>query len=312
MGTMWIVGKQWITSVNRTKCMIKLVLIHFKLRLSFLGWAVLEMKVLFCDNWWLWFQFCCVAGWAILEEFMQSCFYIKQSLFSMISAQNRNSVCPSGGSGGALWGHSVVTLCSIKWGWIQVLIRKQQDVNTSGTSNPLWVSGSPPGGASWIFRERGTGSSEATPGALSHPKCLWELPGPSCPNSMENHLEALVTVRQIVQGSQGRSAELPLNSCPWLCPWSCGWQDQEEERGLVSPWCPWFGDIQGCWGVIPILPVSPQWGYWPSWWNSAGAWNVIIAALWEVEWEISIPWPSECFANSNIWAVCLNWMKVLH
>ncbi|XP_038008812.1 rabphilin-3A [Motacilla alba alba] len=41
---MWIVGKQWITSENRTKCMIKLVLIHFKLRLSFLGRAVLEMK----------------------------------------------------------------------------------------------------------------------------------------------------------------------------------------------------------------------------------------------------------------------------
>lgn len=37
LGTMWIVGKQWITSVDRTKCMIKLVLIHFKLRLSFLG-----------------------------------------------------------------------------------------------------------------------------------------------------------------------------------------------------------------------------------------------------------------------------------
>lgn len=99
--------------------------------------------------------------------------------------------------GGALWGHSVVTLCSIKWGWIQVLIRKLQDVNTSGTSNPLWVSGSPPGG--FLGKEGcpgGTGSSEATPGALSHPKCLWELPGPSCPNSMENHLEALGIVRE--------------------------------------------------------------------------------------------------------------------
>lgn len=113
----------------------------------------------------------------------------------------------------------------------------------------------------------GTGSSRATPGALSHPKCLWELPGPSCPSSME----------------------LPWNSFPWLCP---GPAAQGVGLGVPPAPCPWF------WGhsvtsvvlrsdsrplpALPDLPVSLQWGYWPSWWGSAGVWNVIIAAVWEI------------------------------
>lgn len=36
MGTI-LDRKQWITSVNRISYMVKLVLIHFKLRLSFIG-----------------------------------------------------------------------------------------------------------------------------------------------------------------------------------------------------------------------------------------------------------------------------------
>lgn len=91
----------------------------------------------------------------------------------------------------------------------------------------------------------GTGSNEATPGALSHPRCLWELPGPSCPNSMENHLEAVVIVREtdlpdLPETPQGRSGELPLNSFPWLCPGAAaplGAVDGRTRR-TSGDWCP--------------------------------------------------------------------------
>lgn len=47
--------------------------------------------------------------WLILEGLMQSCFYVGQSFFSVISAQNRNSQCPSGAS--VAWEWFVRTLC---------------------------------------------------------------------------------------------------------------------------------------------------------------------------------------------------------
>lgn len=79
---------------------------------------------------------------------MQSCSYIKQSFFSVISAQNRNSQCPSGAS--VTWGFFVRTLCgdfmlnSMRLNQQNSGIKKLQDVKTSETSNPLLVSGSLP------------------------------------------------------------------------------------------------------------------------------------------------------------------------
>lgn len=119
-----------------------------------------------------------------------------------------------------------------------------QDVKPSETSNPLLVREpscpcageveaveEPPGflgkeGSQDSWWDR---SSKATLGALSHPKCLWELPGPSCPNAWKttwNHLsgrqslfqrlpkEDLVSFHVIPPPGSVLDQQLPLE--PWM------------------------------------------------------------------------------------------------
>lgn len=294
---MWIVGKQWITSVNRTKCMIKLVLIHFKLRLSFLGRAVLEMKVLFCDNWWLWFQFCCVAGWAILEEFMQSCFSIKVSFWWSLPRIEIPCVLQETSPGAGLWGHSVVTLCTINWDWssgIQVLIKKLQDVHTSETSNPLLVCC---GGASWIFREGGVS--------------WWH-------REQQGHTRGTVPPQVPLGAAWTFLSQFHGASMEFL-PLALSWTSSSRS----GAWCPprtlslILGTFCDFSGAEEWFPSSPSIA-WPSCVIAMGLLAFLVGLCWSLECNYcscvgdSIPWSSECFANSNIWAVCLNWMKVLH
>lgn len=171
------------------------------------------------------------------------------------------------------------------------------------------------GGASWIFRKalcwwgrrdpgipRGTGSSEATPGALSHPKVplgsAWTFLSQSHEESSGTTLSG--ETKPLPEAPQGRSGELPLIPpfgleflpVAWTSssPWSRGWQDPRSGAWcLPSTLSPVLGTLCDFSGVqerfppshrMPVQGTGPlEWGYWPSWWNSAGAWNVITAAL---------------------------------
>lgn len=138
----------------------------------------------------------------------------------------------------------------------------------------------------------GQGAARPHRGHCPTPKCLWELPGPSCPNAMENPLEPLVIVREtkplqslpkeglvsfIPSSGSGLDQQLPLE------PWMAG-PGPRMGPGVSPTPCPWFwGHSVTSVGLrndsYPHLPVSLEWGYWPSWWDSAGAWNVVNAAL---------------------------------
>lgn len=167
--------------------------------------------------------------------------------------------------------------------------------------NPVLVSGRKLWGASCIFRE----------GGMS----WWD-------REQQGHTRGTVPP-QVPLGAawtflpqfHGASMEfLPLAPAAPL-----GWQDHPQGMGLVSPQhlVPNFGDIlwlQWCWGVIPILSQHA----WPSCVIGMGLLAFLVELCWSLECNYCsfvgdcIPCSSECFANSSVWAVCLNWMKVLH
>lgn len=156
-----------------------------------------------------------------------------------------------------------------------------------------WGSGSC-GGAPWIFREGGipgflVGQGAARP-HRSQPKCLWELPGPPCPKAMENHLESLP-----------EEDVLSFHSIPFL-PLAVSWPSSSPRsrgragpgsrsgaRCLPSALCLVLGtfcDLSGAEERFShphtgCLSCLCRWDgvNLPSWWNSAGAWDVMNAAL---------------------------------
>lgn len=122
---------------------------------------------------------------------------------------------------------------------------------------------------SWWDREQQSHTGGTVPPQSAFGSCL-DLPVP------KNHLEPLGIVREIPEIPQGRSGsfhEIPSWNGPGL------------QWGLVSPSslslllgtpCG-FSSVQEQFPSshrIPDLPVPLEWGFLPSWWDSAGAWNV--------------------------------------
>lgn len=101
----------------------------------------------------------------------------------------------------------------------------------------------------------GQGAARPHQGHCPTPKCLWDLPGPSCPNPMKNHLEPLC------QGRQNLFQRLPredLVSCHSFLPlaWnSFQWPGPAAPLGAVD------GRTQGVGPGVSPAPCPRFWGH---------------------------------------------------